>query len=238
MKYYRIFTANEVNGIVPPGMDGVHVKGKEEFFDNEKCGPNKFYDKMYEFDYLVPLNFGGDAYEDEPSKMICDLHSWHGESPWGAWLKPMSEKFKLLLEKFNLGDHRFYTAKVLFQDKYYNYYVLQILRGLFEEHIDFENSVFNNLDSSRKLENEKLEFKKVSSLDEIENYSEKNWNWDFNYERLIMKPQFKKIDFTTAWPFGDLASEHLKIAIEDAGLTGIEFEELPIPIEFSDEVDN
>ena len=33
-----------------------------------------------------------------------------------------------------------------------------------------------------------------------------------------------------------IVSEHLKTAIKAAGITGVVFEECPVPIEFSDEV--
>ena len=33
-----------------------------------------------------------------------------------------------------------------------------------------------------------------------------------------------------------IVSEHLKTAIEEAGIAGVAFEECPVPIEFSDEV--
>ncbi len=51
-----------------------------------------------------------------------------------------------------------------------------------------------------------------------------------------MKPKFRELDFVTFYQFGNLVSERLKNAIEEAELTGVEFYELQIPIEFSDEI--
>lgn len=237
MKYYEMSNAIAVNGVVSPGMNGKNVRGKEEFFDNDKCGSNQFYDKLYEFDYLVPMEFG-DGREDEVSVAIYDYHAWLGESPWGAWLKPVSKRLKELLEQFNLGERRFYPAWVLFDERKHEYYVLQIYRNLYEQYLDFELTRFNNLDSGRNLEGRNLEIKQFDSIEEVEAYAEQNWdslvNW--NYERVFMKPEFRDLDFITFFKFGDIVSERLKNAIETAGITGIEFRELPIPIEFSDEV--
>jgi hypothetical protein len=53
-----------------------------------------------------------------------------------------------------------------------------------------------------------------------------------------MKSSFRELDYCYIFGLGsgNVVSERLKIAIEEAGITGVEFEELPIPIEFSDEV--
>lgn len=34
MKYYEMTSAITINGIVPPGMNGKNVKGKEDFFND------------------------------------------------------------------------------------------------------------------------------------------------------------------------------------------------------------
>lgn len=237
MKYYEMSSAVTIDGIVPPGMNGKNVKGKEEFFDNDKCGPDRFYDKEYEFDYLVPMELG-EGREEKASKAIYDYHSFWGEAPWGGWLNPVSKRFKEVLEQFNLGEHRFYPAYVLFKKQKHEYFVLQIFYNYYQSFIDFEKTIFNNLDYDRDLEDRVFETKQFSSLQEVEDYSEIHWgaavNW--NYERIVMKPEFKEVDLITFYKFGDIVSERLKNAIEEAGFQGISFEELPVPIEFSDEV--
>jgi hypothetical protein len=235
MKYFRIKQANQVDGLLTPALSGVNVKGKELFFNNGKCGPNEFYDQNYEFDYLVPTEFG-EGREQVKSQRIFDYHTWLDEYPIGAWLNPVSSKFKTTLERFNLAKHRFYPAKVLHKNEFYQYYVLQVFYNLYEEYIDFGKTFFNNLDSSRNLEQSKLIVRQFSSISEVENYAEEHWDWDYNYERIVMKPAFREIDFITFYKLGDLVSERLRDGIRNDELTGIEFIELPIPIEFSDEV--
>jgi len=84
----------------------------------------------------------------------------------------------------------------------------------------------------------KFETKQFSSIGDAEDYSEANWGSGiyWNYERVAMKPEFRELDLVTFFKFGDIVSERLKNAIEAAGLKGIEFKELPVPIGFSDEL--
>lgn len=237
MKYYEITHTTLINGEVIAGMNGETVKGKELFFDG-KCGPDKFFDKMYEFDYLTPINQGGDWYEEQPVLGIYHYHFWMCEAPFGGWLKPISKNLKEILEKFNLGEHRFYTAWVLFNGIKHPYFVMQILRNEYQKYIDFDKTLFNNLDSSRNIKDRVFETYSLQSVDAASEYSRaksgSGINW--NYERIVMKPEFKEFDFFTFYKLGDVVSERLKNAIEEAGLIGLEFKELPIPIEFSDEV--
>lgn len=235
MKYYKLKSAITVNHTVPPGLNGEYVRDCDKFFNNNKCGPNQFYDQNYEFDYLVPMEFG-EGRENIPPTSIYDYHSWHGKSPSGGWLKPISRKFKELLEQFNLGEYRFYPAWVMFEGKKHEYFVMQIFYDYYQSFLDFDNTKFNNLDSSRRLEMSELIIKKFHSIIELNDYSKEHWDWDYNFERIVMIPEFKKIDFITIYLLGDLVSERLKMAIEETDIKGVEFEELPIPIEFSDEI--
>ncbi|MDC7235931.1 MAG: hypothetical protein PQJ58_22095 [Spirochaetales bacterium] len=234
MKYYTLETAESINGITPPGMDGRHVKAKETIF-NKACGPDRFFKEPPVFDYLVPLNFHEDDEDKEPV-MIYDYNYWWGEPPRGGWQKPVSQKFREIIGQFNLGAHQFYPATVLYKGVEHQYYVLQVLRNYHKQFISYEHTLFNNLNSSRELEGENLEIKQFACFNDLESYSENHWDWEWNYERIVMKPDFRKLDFVPFYQFGDLVSEPLKCAIEDAALTGVEFHELPIPIEFSDQI--
>lgn len=237
MKYYLLKHKAKINGILSPGLNGKYVIGKDDFFDNGKSSSTKFYDQDYKFDYLVPVEFG--EVKEKP-QIIVDLHMWIGlDIPFGGRFHPISKNFKELLENYKLQAHKFYDATVLFHDNYYPYYVWQVLSKKYQEYIDFDKTYYNNLNSYRKLKHEELEVKQFSSYDEMRKYSRSNWNRNWNYEKIVMKPSFRDIDYCYVYGLngGDLISEKLKIAIEDAELTGIEFEKSPIPIEFSDEVE-
>ena len=155
---------------------------------------------------------------------------------YGGGVYPISKKFKEILEKHKQSDHRFYKAKVLFQGKFYPYFVWRILDEKYEEYIDFDKTLYNNLSSSRRRIHDELVIKKFKSHNEMKDYSKTNWDYDWNYERLVLKPNFRTLDHLYIYRLGGIVSERLKQAIESAELTGIRFNPLPIPIEFSDEV--
>ena len=235
MNYYILSHQPKTNGILSPGLNGKTVKNYQAFFKNGKCTLTTFYDKDYEFDYLIPISFG--EIKDEP-QIIVDFHVWIGlEIPQEGLFYPISEKFKLLLESYNLPNHKFYKARVLFKGEFHTYFVWHLLYDNYFEYIDFSKTKYNNLDSWRELEQESLKIKQFNSYEEMNDYSRKNWNLSFNYEQLVMKPNFRELDYCYVTLLGGLVSERLKEAIEAAGLTGISFKPLPIPIEFSDEVD-
>ena len=235
MKYYLFNYQSNINGIISPGLSGNTVKNYQDFFNNKKCTPTTFYDKEYEFDYLTPLPFGEG--ETEP-QIIADFHLWINKRPMKGKFYPISKKFKEILEQHTQFDHRFYKARVLFKGEYFPYFVWRILSKKYQEYIDFDKTRYNNLNTWRKLKHDKLEVKQFSSYDKMDKYSEDNWDYDWNYERLVMKPSFRELDYCYIFGLGNgnIVSERLKIAIEEAGLTGIRFEPVPIPIEFSDEV--
>ena len=236
MNYYILKRKDNVNGVFIPHLNGGTVEGYQEFFNNKKCTPTTFYDKDYEFDYLTPMEIG--EIKEEP-KILVDFHGWIKVEPRKGLFYPISKKFKEILEQHTQFDHRFYKARVLFKGEYFPYFVWRILSKKYQEYIDFDKTRYNNLNTWRKLKHDKLEVKQFSSYDKMDKYSEDNWDYDWNYERLVMKSSFRNLDYCYIFGLGsgNVVSERLKIAIEEAGLTGIRFEPVPIPIEFSDEVE-
>ena len=82
-----------------------------------------------------------------------------------------------------------------------------------------------------------LETRKFSSISDLDEYSEKHWDYNYNYQRLVLKPTFRVLDYCIIpIKIGVVVSERLKDAIEDSGLIGINFRALPRPLEFSDEI--
>lgn len=237
MKYYQLKSSNNVKGIVPCGLDGSKVIGKEDFFGIDKCTPDSFFLEDYKFDYLIPHEFG-DSIDSGTDSTLFDLHQWHGEFPICGWFLPISKSFKELLENFELLGHKFYEAWVMNNGVKHPYFVLQVYRNSYQKFIDFDKTIFNNLSTSRDLGERTLNLKRFDSIEEVKRCAQEDWGslayW--NYERLVMKSKFKEIDFVTFFKLGDLVSERLKLAIEEAGISGVEFKELPITIEFSDEV--
>lgn len=233
MKYYSLVHDKKVNGLRIPAMNGGTVTGHETFF-KDGCTIDSFYQREHEFDYLTPMNVS--EFEDPP-ELIADYHTWIRKEPRKGYFKPISKKYKELLECYNLAPHKFYMAKVLFEGKRHPYFVMHLLYNSYHGYIDFDKTRFNNLNSFQKLEFEKLEVKQFSTYKTMEAYSDAEWNYCWNFERLVMKPAFRAIDYCYMDNIdGDLVSERLKNVIEKAGITGVKFAELTIPIEFSDNV--
>ena len=49
----------------------------------------------------------------------------------------------------------------------------------------------------------------------MEDYCENNWDYSWNYQRLVLKPEFRKLDFCMMPNFYFIVSERLKNAIEE-----------------------
>lgn len=239
MKYYEIHRKTTLNNDkVISGLNGTHVKDRELFFDQGKSGPDKFYDKEYEFDYLIPEPFGEGFGFDGEEPTLADWQPW-----WGMHVPipesmsiPISKRFKECLSRFSLSYCKFYEAKVLHEKVLHPYFVWQMLTTTYEEYIDFEKTTFNNLDFDRISSETSFEIKQFKSLKELKEYKNKNWGYLWNYEKLVLKPSFKDFDYHFVMLLNHVVSEPLRNEIEKQGLTGIEFKELPIPLYFSNEL--
>lgn len=233
MKFFELKRAYKIGEVPIPSMNGETVNGFENFFRNG-CTTKSFYNSSRVFNYLTPMYRGEKKVEPE---IIADYHAWIGKEPRKGYFRPVSKKLKQLLDKFNLGNHRFYPAQVLLKGNLHPYYVFHLLYNSFVEHIDFSETIFNNLNSFQKLDGGELEKKQFNSFEEMQNYSDLNWNYNWNYDRLVMKPSFRSLDYCYMLNIdGDLISETLKETLEQNEITGVKIEELSIPIEFSDKV--
>ncbi len=239
MKYYEMErnTILEDDKIIS-GLNGTYVKDRELFFDQGKSGPDKFYDKDYEFDYLIPEAFGQGFGIDAEEPTLADLQPW-----WGTHVPipesmsfPISKRFKECLSKFKLNSSKFYKARVLHEKVFHAYFVWQMLSTIYEEYIDFENTTFNNLDFDRIDTETPFEVRGFESLKALKEYKNKNWGYLWNYEKLVLKPSFREFDYHFIMLLNHVVSEPLKNEIEKQELTGIRFKELPIPLYFTDEL--
>jgi hypothetical protein len=222
MKYYVLVRLSKINNIPIAPLNGESVKNYKDFFETG-CTINTFFDKDYEFDFLTPMNRGEIK---EEVQMIADYHGWIGKEPMKGYFRPISPKFKEILGQFQLPPHKFYNAKVLFKGVFYPYFVMHLLYNSYRSYIDYTKTIFNNLNSFGKLKQAQKETKKFSSFEEMQAYSDTHWNYNWNYERLVMLPSFRNIDYCCMYNIaGDLVSEQLKNALEKAEMTGITFQE-------------
>ena len=233
--FYQLLHATKVEGNVPPGLDGCHVKYKEQLFKGQGAGVNRFFEGEVEYDYFVPKDFGDPVPEEGPA-FICDMHQWWGTSPINGNFTPISEKFKELLEQHNIHASKFYPAKVAFKNRIYNYFVWQLLVDATLDKINYAQTTFNNLSTKRKLRQKVKEVKHFENFKQLKSYQKQAWKYNWNFESLVLLEVMKNYDFFYVPKLFCVVSERLKTAIQTAGITGVAFEDCPVPIEFSDVV--
>ncbi len=161
--------------------------------------------------------------------VFCDMYDWIEFSPRGMMF-PISDKFKNLLEKFNLHDVRFHKGSACYGDQEVLLNVMHI-KDYRYDCIDFEKSTFcfGTYHSGKK----KDLVVQGSNMEEVEHNLGSKLVF---FERAVMKPSFREIDMIFLFQHLVLVSERLKNAIEEAGLIGVKFVECPVNFEYSDEV--
>ncbi|AXT59706.1 hypothetical protein D1816_04825 [Aquimarina sp. AD10] len=211
---------------ITPSINAENVKDKNSFIRSDDGCLTMAEGNKVLFDYLVP------EYVDDLMKVsfLCDFHHWIVEEPDEIFSYPISKQMKIVLDQFNLYPNKFYTAKVLFEEKFYDYFVWQLFLDGFDKYVDFDNSTFCEWKYFEKIGNEVIMAKNEEELSDIS--FDKNWR-HFGFEKAVMKPEFKNNDcFVMPYPHGILISKRLKNALEAAkpALTG--FEITPFPVEF------
>ena len=136
----------------------------------------------------------------------------------------ISPRFKILLEKFNVVNHRFYSGRLLYKKEFHNFYWLHIISN-FTSFVDYPKSTFfvyqnytHNLgyvpiESEDDFKIKKAKLKKDNPDKTITIWAEKiRLNNNFN----------KSIDLFTIGTFDRhyYVSDRLKKAIENEKITG------------------
>ncbi len=224
-----------------PSLNAENVKDKDLFYTNMFLSKEEMKSKRvdstlnreeidkkivkdWKFDYLEP-----EHYDDSKVNFICDYHSWVGKQPDRVNGNPISQKMKEILEDFNIfPEKKFYNAKVLFQNKKYEYYIWEMNTDSFNTYVNFEHSTFCEVNRDGELGDDTI---MVKNIDELRNSRmEKEWR-QWSFKKAVMKPEYKDIDCAKlAYPYITIISERLKNALEEANLTGFEIK--PFPVEF------
>lgn len=145
---------------------------------------------------------------------------------YGGFL--ISTKLKKLLEKFNLPIHKFYNARVLYKNEYYEYYWMHVICNL-TDIVDYSASSFfvyhnysHNLGYIDLLSYEDLTKKKVKI--KADNPGKTITIWA---EKIVLANSFnEKLDLFQVGSFDSdtYISEELKKAIENEKITGVHIE--------------
>ena len=215
-------------GVILPSLSPADIKDHDKILSWDR-NPYDFLPENTSFSPLLPKYYG-DIVDNSEIKEVPDFCTWIERSPKGI-MYPVSPRFKEILEKFNLTEHRFYDANVIIQDEMLPFNVFHVfpLRYYGNSLIDFNHSTFCNFHPGKKV---KLgdEHVKASGFDEL--YAirkERKWR-SWGYNKAFVKPEFHNLDWIRTHTYGILISEELKNEIEAAGLTGAKI--TPCPIEF------
>jgi hypothetical protein len=143
----------------------------------------------------------------------------------------ISQKVKFVFEKFNLCPHRFYSMTIDYKKEPLNYFMFHYLSN-FSGYVDYEKSTF--MENYGILNQNIGDCVEVNSLDDLfvkrkkikQKYGD-NVHSSVIGTNIIMNKEFGKmqLDFFTILiaDVGTYVSNRLKNAIEENGLTGVEF---------------
>ncbi|UOQ68850.1 imm11 family protein [Hymenobacter volaticus] len=151
----------------------------------------------------------------------------------------VSDKLKKLLAEFNLGTHRFYSLKSFEynSDKKLDveYYWLQIIGTIFYDLIDYNNSSFFIFDDFEEKIINKIDVRTPGGMIEAINSTKETDN-SIIYNKMVFNDKFIKynLDLFYLNNISDnlftypIVSDRLKEKIEQYGVSGLEFKEVPI----------
>ena len=137
----------------------------------------------------------------------------------------VNEKFKVVLEQFNLPPHRFYPIKVYHRAELLDYYWFHFVVTDFWDFLDREKS-------KAVIYDDKKNFEAIKDLDLNLNpedykkleYFELPYHQNLRWEKIVFKNTYPKYDLYRTLSFGMkiFLSENLVNALNEAGLTGFE----------------
>ena len=225
MKYYKIITRDYYGDRIASYADFIDDKEEEIF---KKIGSGEILVDTDIFD-----NFFLSSYDKKEfwEWNLFDIHKFYGKS---GWLTPnllISEKLKIILERYNISEpHFYYKSNLIYKNENFDYYIFQFTGNkIFKNtlsYIDFNKSIFLDPVKKENIKAENLDdflsvYKRIYKENGIEN--------KLKNKKLVLKVN---LDF---FPIGtimkdNIVSEKLKQAIEKENITGFEFSELEYDI--------
>ncbi|MFL9484508.1 imm11 family protein [Chitinophagaceae bacterium LWZ2-11] len=140
----------------------------------------------------------------------------------------ISNKLKEILEKHNLPEHQFYSAKIQFKTKFYDYYWLHIISDLTDV-VDYSNSTFfiyhnylHNLGYIKILSKQDFDIKKRKLKQDNEGKTVTIWS-----EAIFFNKTFEnQLDLFAVSLFDNdfYITETLKNVIMNEKITGVEIQ--------------
>ncbi len=212
-----------------PSLSATELTQKDILLNRKKPFNDFFTNKDIMFTPLVPKYI--DEHSPNQIHTIADWHGWIGRKPKGE-LHPISKKFATLLQQYQLANHQFYPAQVLFENKLIPYEVFQLDITYYKQLVDYNHSTFARwgLMNKKRLDSKDIfQVNNSTALDQL--LKENAWNIGFN--KAVMKAAFAQLDMVYILLFGIIISPRLKEAIETANLKGVKITTCPIEFEIA-----
>jgi hypothetical protein len=216
---------------VYPKITAIDVKDAAKYFNTDHY--NSFLPDDF---YFNDLKMFEPVYEDIVYDHFNDYQFWAGESPL-AFSVPVSQKFRDLFERFDIAGCKFYAGDLNFKGKKYPFNVFHYLSAAWFDTIDEEKTIFceriSTLEDDDSSSGGHELIGDILTIKTIEEYYENKKRLFEIGKACSFEPLklvgFKEIhlkekkDFIYFPDIRCCVSERLKNAIEEAGLTGIEF---------------
>jgi hypothetical protein len=228
---YRLIRDLSDKSYRKPEITAIDVKNADKYFNTDHY--NRFLPDDF---YFNDLKMFEPVYEDIVYDRFNDYQFWAGESPL-AFSFPVSQKFRDLFERFDLAGCKFYAGDLNFKGEKFPFNVFHYLSAAWFDTIDVEKTIFCERISSLKYKNSSSwghgligDTIKINTIEEY--YVNKKRLFEIGKEcsfEPLKVVGFKEIhlkekkDFIYFPELFSCVSERLKNAIEEAGLTGIEF---------------
>lgn len=225
MKYYKIdFKSGfpEEDRVLGHANGGLVPNGRLYF---DRMGQGEIIRDAPVFDYFHLQSFGP---KEEWEWRLQDVHGFIGEYPTGGnWY--ISDRFKKLLEKFNIANgYHFYATKLLYKGEKLDYWIFQFPVNPLQN--------FDYVKSEYSIEGQSERLTGIQNQRDYEAFDYKLYKEtkkDIVWKKTVF---IRPFDMIMSMNDGRLVSEALKNAIEKAGLEGLVFEELKDDIEISESV--
>ncbi len=231
MKYFKIDIIGIENNEVTGDANGENILNAMSYFD--KISNGEILNDAPIFDYFFLESYDRKRPERWEWK-LNDAHDFIRVYPAGIhWF--ISEKFKHVLDGFRMAKpFKFYASKLLYKGEKLDYYIMQIA-GHFTENINLEKSVFfyaKRNESWNYVFYEPFTEKIIDKDDYLERNRNSRADLDLTiYPQKIVFDEPIDLIFLLGMNNQYLVSERLKLAIEAAGITGVEFSESDIEFE-------
>lgn len=223
-----------------PRVDASLVENKLDIVHFNKNFDFQHLPENFYFNFLALENT---VYKKKRSKkyVLNDIMPWEGDQPNGGESFVCSLKFEQIAKEFNLGNSKFYNAKLRNKDEFVEYRVCHFLcslesimmwkyenedpRGKFNSYVDYPKSIFteyyNNspIGPNEYLINNYLEWR-VKNNELIEN------SLNLGFKKIQLTQEASQLDMLPFNEFTWLISERFHDALVEEGITGIYMEEI------------